>query len=178
MGYFDGLTNSAFKQDAEGREIFYPHGMLGKGRVLPDAQTAAELRAKLVTFCKALMFGGIPLIAVAIGLPGGKQVVLIAGAVVCIATWFWLRHLTKDYPIAGERLGYMEAQRNAARGHSTLGLILLSVISWLFVVGGIVLLMLDDTEVRIIGGATVILFGACLCLFVWMIVAKRRQSQP
>jgi hypothetical protein len=177
MGYFDGLANSGFKQDAEGRELFYPHGMLGKGRVLPDAQTAAELRAKLVTFYKVLMFGGIPLIAVAVGLPGGKTVVVICAVIVCFGTWFWLRNLTKDLPIAGERLTYGEAQRNAARGHSYLGLILLSVMSWLFVVVGIVLLMLDDAEVRIIGGATVILFGACLCLFVWMIVAKRRQSQ-
>ena len=177
MGYFDGLANSSFKKDAEGRDLFFPHGMLGKGRILPDAETAAALRGQIVNFYKLLMFGGIPLMVVAIGLPGGKTVVLIAAVILCFGAWLWLRQLSKDYPIADERLTYGEAQRNAARGHSYIGLILLSVVSWLFVVGGFLLLAVDDTEVRLVAVACIILFGAALCLFVWMIVAKKRQSQ-
>jgi Flp pilus assembly protein TadB len=178
MGYFDGLANAAFKQDAQGRELFFPHGMMGKGRVLPDAETAAALRAKLVNFYKLLMFGGIPLVVVAIGLPGGKPVVIVLAVLLCLAAWFWLRQLTKDYPIADERMTYGEAQRNAARGHSYLGLILLSLMSWVFVMVGILLVMVGEPEGRLVGIASVVLFGAALCLFLWMIVAKRRQSRP
>lgn len=39
MGYFEGLTNGNFKKDRDGNTIFFPWGILGKGRVLPDEQT-------------------------------------------------------------------------------------------------------------------------------------------
>ena len=44
MGYFDGLTDGIFKTDSEGRFLFYPWGVLGKGYVLPDDSKKQEVR--------------------------------------------------------------------------------------------------------------------------------------
>jgi NADH:ubiquinone oxidoreductase subunit H len=176
VGYFDGLANSAFKTDAEGRELFFPYGILGKGRVLPDAETAAVIRAKIVNFYKLLMFAGIPLMVVLVNLPGGVIGVVAIGVIACIGTWLYFRSLTAGLAISGERLSYAEAQRSAAQGHSYLGLILLSILSLVFVIGGLFLLAVDDMEVRLVAIACIVLFGACLCVFLWMIAAKRRRA--
>jgi len=175
VGYFDGLANSAFKTDAEGRELFFPYGILGKGRVLPDAETAAAIRAKVVNFYKLLMFAGIPLMVVLVNLPGGTIGVFGIAAIAGIGSWFYFRSLTAGLAISGERMSYAEAQRSAARGHSYLGLILLSVLCLVFVIGGLFLLAVDDTEVRLIAIACIVLFGGCLGLFLWMIAVKRRS---
>jgi hypothetical protein len=177
VGYFDGLANSAFKKDAEGRELFFPYGILGKGRVLPDAETAAAVRGKVVNFYKLVMFAGIPLAIVLVNLPGGGVLAAVAiGVVACIGTWLYFRRLTAGLAISAERLTYAEAQRSAAQGHSYLGLILLSILCLVFVIGGLFLLAVDDTEVRLIAIACIVLFGACLCVFLWMIAAKRRRA--
>lgn len=176
MGYFDGLAYSSFKKDAEGRELFFPYGILGKGRILADAETAATLRAKVVNFYKLLMFAGIPLMVVLVNLPGGVTAVVIVGVVACIGSWLYFRSLIAGLAISNERLGYAEAQRNAARGHSYLGLATLSVLSLVFVIGGVFLLAVDQAKDRLVAIACIVLFGACLCVFLWMIAAKRRQT--
>ena len=125
MGYFDGLANSSFKIDAEGREVFFPYGIFAKGRVLPDAETADAIRGKIVNFYKILMFAGIPLSVVLVNLPGGVIALVGVGILACFGSWFYFRQLCEGLEISDERLGYAEAQRNAARGHSYLGLIVL-----------------------------------------------------
>jgi hypothetical protein len=176
MGYFDGLANSSFKQDAQGRELFFPYGILGKGRVLPDAETTVAIRAKVVNFYKVLMFAGIPLMVVLVNLPGGVVAVAAVGVIACIGSWLYFRSLTAGLAVSDERLSYAEAQRNSAQGHSYLGLIVLSILSLVFVLAGLFLLAVDDAEVRLIAIACIVLFGACLCVFLWMIAAKRRRA--
>ena len=48
MSYFDGLTDGVFKTDPEGKFLFYPWGVLGKGYVLPDDSKKQQLR-KFIT---------------------------------------------------------------------------------------------------------------------------------
>ena len=38
MGYFDALTSSAFKTTEDGRRLFFPWGVLGRGYVLSQSQ--------------------------------------------------------------------------------------------------------------------------------------------
>src|SRR3954469_20648308 len=169
MGYFDGLANSTFKKDAQGRDLFYPNGMLGKGRIIPDAETAAKLRDKVVQFYKLFMFGGLPAIVILVNVPGGIPILVAVGVIATVGTWFFFRSLARDLPVSDERLGYREAQRNAARGHSYFGLVMLAVISFFMTAMGFFVLMIGDQEVFWIGFGCTLLFGACLALFIWMI---------
>ena len=43
MGYFDGLTSSAFQKSPEGQTLFYPNGKMGKGYIV-DEKKEAQLR--------------------------------------------------------------------------------------------------------------------------------------
>lgn len=44
MDYFDGLTDTKFKTDTQGRLLFYPWGILGKGSFLPDESKKQQIR--------------------------------------------------------------------------------------------------------------------------------------
>src|SRR5512137_2958826 len=50
VGYFDALSGSGFKKDERGRSVFYPWGVFGKGRVLPDAETEKKVRAFVIRY--------------------------------------------------------------------------------------------------------------------------------
>lgn len=43
MGYFDKAAENYFKETTEGEVIYYPNGVLGKGRLVPDSSTKEEL---------------------------------------------------------------------------------------------------------------------------------------
>jgi hypothetical protein len=50
MGYFDVLASGIIRKDERGSTVFYPWGVLGKGRLLPDE--AAEKKVfRFVKFC-------------------------------------------------------------------------------------------------------------------------------
>ena len=49
MGYFDQLTESAFKETEDGLCVYYPNGIISKGRIVPTQ----ELKAKIYSFHKA-----------------------------------------------------------------------------------------------------------------------------
>jgi hypothetical protein len=44
MRVLDTLTDELFKSDGEGRTIFYPLGVRGKGYVIPNSDKTRELR--------------------------------------------------------------------------------------------------------------------------------------
>jgi hypothetical protein len=61
MGYFDGLTSSAFQKSPEGQTLFYPNGKLGKGYVVNEAQVA-----ELKTFIKRYYMIILPLVIIGV----------------------------------------------------------------------------------------------------------------
>src|SRR5262245_2972311 len=132
MGYFDGLTNASFRKDAQGRDLFYPHGVFGKGRIIPDAQTAARLRASMKRFYIVLFVAFLPLIVIAnvMHLPI-LYLVIFALAVMALSVAHMLK-LAQGLPYSDERLTYRESLQNSARGHNKAILILLAIINTLF----------------------------------------------
>jgi hypothetical protein len=52
MGYFDGLTDAVFKIDREGKLLFYPWGVLGRGYVLPNDSKKQQVRKFLSLWYK------------------------------------------------------------------------------------------------------------------------------
>jgi hypothetical protein len=41
MGYFDALTSNAFKTAPDGRKLFFPWGVLGRGYVLASGASTS-----------------------------------------------------------------------------------------------------------------------------------------
>jgi len=61
MGFFRRLTDSSFKTDSDGKTIFYPWGVFGKGYVLPSKEYEEKIRSFLT---KYYAFGLIAIIVI------------------------------------------------------------------------------------------------------------------
>lgn len=115
MGYFEGLVGGAFKKDTQGRAVFYPMGVLAKGRVLPDDATEQRVRRFMVRYYMV----GLP-VAVLAGAFGTWLWVVLALA--ALAVWFvlGLKGLLENCPVSDEKLTLKEGYRNSAVAHNPL----------------------------------------------------------
>ena len=173
MGYFDGVTAAAFKKDSQGRELFFIWGKLGRGRVVPTEADGAAVRNYLKNYYICVIVGIVPAIML-----GGEAFeprwFLAIGifAILALAALVPLFLRTRQWAVADERLSYREAMSASASAHGAVSLWLLAGVSVLFVAVGLFLMLATDET--LIGLLCTLLFGACLGIFVWMLVMRGR----
>lgn len=167
MGYFEGLADASFKEDSNGNTVFYPWGVLGKGRILPDETTKIKLRKFIILYYQI----SLPLIIFLTILRLWWLVLLVAPA---FFLWFFLqsKQLTKNCEISNEKLTVKESYKNSARSHNTIMLWFMLAISLTFVVLGVFVFIKGKL---FLGLGSVVLFGLCSCVFIFMIKAKRKN---
>lgn len=169
MGYFDGLTDAAFKTDQQGRKVFYPWGVLGKGYITRDEAHYQRLRSKI----KWTYIISLPAIIIGQVLYGWKIAVLFA---VMYTVWYlamltlWLSGLE----ISGEKITVAEARRNSARSHNRATLIFLTVVSVLFVIMGLLVALGGKVW---LGLLTAVFFGGCGWMIFQMLRDKAKQRR-
>lgn len=169
MGYFEGLASGSLKKDKEGRTVFYPMGILGKGRILPDEATESSVRAFLVRYYQVTL-------PVVIVLGMFAHWALVMAAAIALMVWFHMgtKALIKNCPISHDKLTLKEGYTNSAASHNSTTLWILTVCSALFVFGGLfMLLSAPATGLKMMGLASVVFFGATTAALVYMIRAKR-----
>ena len=173
MGYFDGLTAAAFKQDSQGRDLFFIWGKFGKGRVVPTEADGAAVRNYLKNYYICLIVGIVPMIMFA-GKALEPRWFLAIGIfmVLALAALVPLFLRTRQWAMADERLTYREAMAASASAHGAVSLWLLVAVSALLVAMGLFVLL--GTDATLIGLLCVLFFGACLGVFVWMLFVRRR----
>ena len=173
MGYFDGLTAAAFKTDSQGRDLFFIWGKFGKGRVIPSEADGAAVRSYLKNYYICVLVGILPTVMLG-GEAGQPRWFLTIAIFMALALAglvpLWLR--TRQWAPADERLTYREAVAASATAHGAITLWLLTAVAALFVLGGLLLLL--ATEATLVGLFSVLFFGACLGIFIWMLVMRRR----
>lgn len=132
MGYFDGLTDAAFKTDAAGRYVFYPWGVLGKGYVMRDAAHYESLRGKIkwmyIVVLPVIIFNQVSF---------GVKANLIFLAVYMIWYLVMLKYWTSGLEVSNEKMTVAESRRNSAKSHNRATLIFLVIISVVFVLLGL-----------------------------------------
>jgi heme/copper-type cytochrome/quinol oxidase subunit 4 len=173
MGYFDGLTAAAFKQDARGRDLFFLWGKFGKGRVVPTEADGVSVRQYLKNYYLCVILGIVPVVVISgealqprwFGTIGVFALLALAAFIP-----LWLR--TRQWQLSDERMTYRESISASAQAHGAGSLWLLIVLSGLFVAGGLFLVLKSDAV--LIGALCVLFFGACLGVFVWMLIARQR----
>jgi len=170
MGYFDGLTDGAFKTNPEGKLLFYPWGVLGKGYALPGVDKKEEIRR----FVKSFYVVSMPLIFIT-----GLTVGWIYSSIWMppLVFWYWLRmkRLLEGVTTTTEKLKVAEAYKSSARSHNIGTLWFLEACSVLFVLAGLFILF-KSTQNWFVGLASVIFFGACSLAIGYMIRVKRNQN--
>lgn len=173
MGYFDGLTAASFKKDAEGRDLFFLWGKLGKGRVIPSETEGAWVRRYLKLYYIAVLVAIVPMLMIS-GEPLQGRWLLTLGIflLLALASLIPLWSRTRAWAMAGERLSYGEVVSASAKAHGIVSLSVLIVLSILMAAGSLLVALYTDGTVA--GTLGVLFFGGCLGVFIWMLRARRR----
>ena len=168
MGYFDALTSGAFKTTQDGRRLFFPWGVLGRGYVLASEQDYDRLHRQIkiyIIVALALVIGTMTLQVYA---AAAVTALLIAGYAA------WARHTVRGLNPSDETLSLDESMTSQAITHHAAFLWAAVVVSLLFVVAGIVMLVLDPEE-WLTTGAAIIFFGLCALSISRMLVLRYRR---
>ncbi|MQR00634.1 hypothetical protein [Glaciimonas soli] len=172
MGYFDGLTSKNFKKDKNGNTLFFPWGVLGKGRVLPDDAAETRVRGFVNRYLKISlpMIIGVTTIA---GLKWSTPLLLFFGV------WFYFgtKALVSDYPYSDENLTIKESYANSAASHNKLTLQIIFFCSVLFVLIGIFMAATAKSPQQIaIGCFSAVFFGTCGVAIGYMLKKKSASA--
>jgi len=168
MGYFEGLTNGSFKKNSDGNTVFFPWGVLGRGRVLPDEPTETKVRAFVDRYYK-ISLPTIICVGVIAGWGWSFLLVPIFGA------WFYLgsKSLVSKYPYSEDKLTLKEGYTSSATGHNKVTLWLLFICSILFVLAGIfIAIAAKSSGQMILGLSSTIFFGASSIAIGYMLKVK------
>jgi len=116
MGYFSALADAAFKENPKEKGwLYYPNGILSKGRIVRDSET----KEKLHNFQKRMYMFGIP-VFILFGLGMDIQNIgiidFILPALFCISIFLRQRFLIKGLEKSKVKLGYKESVNTGFRG--------------------------------------------------------------
>ena len=170
MGYFDGLTDAAFKKSTSGNNLFYPWGLFGSGVVIESEETHTEIRKFLKKVSMVTLFAVIT-IQVTVGFWLNVALLPIFG----IWYHFTIKKITKDLPRTTEKLRFSESYKNSAKSHNLATLILLEVFSIGFVAMGVWMLSIGGDQLMAM--SSIGFFGFCSIAIGYMIHAKIRQRR-
>ena len=95
MSFIDYFGKAAFKTAPDGKKVFFPYGVLGKGRVVDTDETYK----RLFTHQKWWSFGGI-VMAIVLARFFDWQAAAIFIFLFAIAHHFFTTRITKNLPIA------------------------------------------------------------------------------
>ena len=95
MSFIDYFGEVAFKTAADGKRVFFPYGVLGKGRVVDTDETYQ----RLFTHQKWWSFGGL-VIAIALSKFFGWQIISVFIFLFAVAHYFFTTRITRNLPIA------------------------------------------------------------------------------
>jgi hypothetical protein len=177
MGYFEAIAASSFTTDREGRHLFFPWGVFGKGHVVPTEDDYLRLRATLIRTYQIIIPATVAPIALfgrwmpwaAFGLPLILLVAFIIGYPI------WVRRVTSGWSFSAERLSIRQSLANGAQHQSRLLLCILLICSLGFVAGGF--LEIAKLPHWYVGALTVLFFGFCAGVSSWMLVVRLRISK-
>jgi hypothetical protein len=123
IGYFDALTSSYFKITQDGRKLFFPWGIFGRGYVIASQDyKQLQHQVKIYTIVSPV------LIIVAAALFQRLNVAVAIGVLLTMFYIVWAQYLTRDLQISNERLSLQDSMTSQARTHSTVGLWALEII--------------------------------------------------
>src|SRR5712691_5686451 len=168
MGFFDNLAETAFRKSQDGSDIYFPNGVIGKGRIVGDPAR----RKKLFNYHKRILKYGIPLsvlYGLVFGVSGGH---LIFIGVVLVLLFARQRYLIKGLPVYSERLTVTEVAAKGAKAFHPLLLLLFGGSSLILIAGGAAMPILlgmpfDKTAFPMIGIISFGVLGLSLSVYLY-----------
>jgi hypothetical protein len=182
MGFFDDLAEAAFKKNAEGSDVYYPSGILEKGRVVSDPEQRRKLFNFHKRFCKYL----IPLSSlygVALGFNGITRGHVAFIGVVLVWVLARQRYLISGLPIYGEKLRASEAVATGAKAFHPAFLLLFGVSSLFLIAGGaatpfVLGSAINEVLYLMLGIVSMGLLGLALSIYLYRARKSNNSIQP
>ena len=166
--YSDLLTTGYIKTGADGRKIFYPWGIFGRGYVFPSDAASERLNDLLKIYTVIALSIILPVAA-----PGHYFAAVILTALSLVFYVVWTSFEVRKLQRTDEKLAYSEGMTNMARLMPGWLLWICEISALLFVVGGIVMLITQPSQWMIALGS-IVLFGFCGVVDAFMLVQRRR----
>ena len=170
MGYFDGLTDAIFKKDVQGRDLFFPYGILGSGYVLTSEEQKNKIR-KFIKIMYIVMLPGIYVAAMLIGF----WIAIVILPIYYVWYYFMMKKMMTGLNKSEEKLKVSESYKNSARSHNLWVLIVLELFTFVFVIAGIFIIF--STANLWFGVLTILFFGFCSAAIGYMIVSKIKTKK-
>jgi hypothetical protein len=171
VGYFDALTSSYFKTAPDGRKLFFPWGVLGRGYTIASEEHYRRLQQQI----KIYVVVSLVLVMGSASLRG----YVVAYVIVALLIGFylvWMGYLLRRLQSSNERLSLRESTASRARALNLPVLWLLEIVALAFVGFGILIFILDPGS-RLIALASILFFGLCAVKFTYMLVLRRQHAR-
>lgn len=160
-----------FKRGADGRVIYFPWGLFGRGYVLESDEQYAMLRKRTILWM--LVYG---FLATGAWVGFGPAVGLAAAALMCAVSVVGLSRFTRRLEPSDERVSILESWRNQAESSRAATLWILEIVGVLFIVAAVGILRgAEDWQGWLTGAAALVFFGVGTGAFAYMIIVKRRS---
>ena len=167
MGYFDGLTESTFKKNANGDFLFYPWGSLGNGFLINTEENYKEIYKRI----KLFNILALP-ISMCSYFFGGLIISLVVGSIFFLFYYSYTKNVTSNLSQVDEKLLLIENYQAFAKSQSFVSLTVLTTLSLFFVIAGVNLIYMRSSIVAGIAGC--VFFTPSFLSFLYMIVFKIR----
>lgn len=166
--YSDLLTAGYIKTGADGRKIFYPWGVFGKGYAFPSDAAYERLNDLLKIFVVVALAIILP-----VAVPGQHIAAIVLAALSLVFYAAWISFEVRKLQRTDERLAYSEGMTNMARLMPGWLLWTCEISALLFVVGGIVMLIAEPSQ-WMVAIFSIAFFGLCAAVDAFMLVQRRR----
>jgi hypothetical protein len=167
MGYLDAVTGRYFKTAADGRKLFFPWGVLGRGYVLDSDHDYERLRQRLKTYSILALVAIIGSSALQI-----PVVAIVVTGLLIVFYLVWVSYLLRGLQPSEERLTLRESLTSQALAQSAVALWSLEIASLAFVGIGVFILVVEPGKWPA-ALATITFFGLCAAAFAFMLVVRR-----
>jgi Ca2+/Na+ antiporter len=167
MGYFDALASANFKTASDGRRLFFPWGMWGRGYAIASEQDYQRMRRQFKIYYIVALVLIISSAALQNYVAEAVIVALLMGFYLV-----WTRSLQQGLRPSDERLSMQESMTAQARAYSATGLWLLEIIALVFIATGIAILVFDPSR-WLTGLASTGFFGFGAVMFARMLFMRR-----
>jgi hypothetical protein len=110
MGFLSSFSDGMTKTDSYGRRVFFPFGMMGRGRILPDQLTERRLRRFVAVSAILLIVVSIILSRV-VNLWWGLALAIVGASAMQVYLYAQIR----GFPISDTRLNFAEVSRSTRK---------------------------------------------------------------
>jgi len=170
MGFFEAIAASSFTTDSEGRRLFFPWGVLGKGYLIPTDAEYQHLRVTLIRTYQILIPTTVLLIVLLQRwMPWPPLVLLLP---FCLGYPVWVRRVTARWSQSAEHLSIRQSMTNQAQHQSRFVLWFFLICQLAFIAAGFGIIA--DLHKWSVGAVLILFSGFGAVVFCWMLVAQRR----